>query len=149
MERCWQSKRFRIDNNIKFNFKKFFKLMKKIKILLIGTGNIAKEHYRAFTNFKEFEFLGVVGRNRNKLEKFAKEFNIPNYSRNLEQLHLKLNPDLVIIAISIKNTYEVCEKLSKFDSKIFVEKPLGYNYQETLKLYRLFNKRKKSIYCVK
>lgn len=120
--------------------------MKKIKVLLVGTGNIAKEHYRAFSNFKKFNFLGVVGRDGKKLKKFAKEFEIPTYSKNLEELHLKLNPDLVIVAISINNTYEVCKKLSKFDSKIFVEKPLGYNYQETLKLYKLFNNRKKDLF---
>ena len=116
--------------------------MKKIKTLLIGTGNIAKEHYRAFSNFKEFKFLGVVGRNRNKLKEFAKEFKIPNYSRNIEELHSRLNPDLVIVAISIMNTFKVCKQLSKFDSKIFVEKPFGYNYQQTLKLNKLFNQRK-------
>ncbi len=120
--------------------------MKKIKTLLIGTGNIAKEHYRAFSNFKEFKFLGVVGRNRNKLKEFAKEFKIPNYSRNIEELHSRLNPDLVIVAISIMNTFKVCKQLSKFDSKIFVEKPFGYNYQQTLKLNKLFNERKKNIF---
>ena len=47
--------------------------MKNISILLIGSGNIALEHYRAFSSFEKFHFVGVVARNKKKLSKFAKK----------------------------------------------------------------------------
>ena len=84
--------------------------MQKIRILLVGTGNIAKEHYKAFSCFNDFEFVGVVARNKTKMTKFASDLKIPYYSNNLEIAHTKLKPDLVVVATSIINTYKICLK---------------------------------------
>ena len=120
--------------------------MKKIKILLVGSGNIAKQHHKAFSSFPQFKFVGAVARNKKKLSNFANELKIPFFSNNLEKAHIKTNPDLVIVAVSILNTYKICLKLSKFKSILFVEKPLGYNYLETKKLVNLFNKENKKAF---
>jgi len=120
--------------------------MQKIKILLIGTGNIAKEHHRAFSCFDDFEFVGVVARNKKKMSKFANDLKISYFSNNLEEAHKKLKPDLVIVATSIINTYKVCLKLINFNSVIFVEKPLGFNFFETKKLVDLINFKKRKVF---
>ncbi len=45
--------------------------MKKLKILLFGSGNMAVEHFKAFSSFVNFKFVGVVARNKQKLKKFS------------------------------------------------------------------------------
>ena len=120
--------------------------MQKIRILLVGTGNIAKEHYKAFSCFNDFEFVGVVARNKTKMTKFASDLKIPYYSNNLEIAHTKLKPDLVVVATSIINTYKICLKLINFKSVIFVEKPMGLNYIETKKLVNLIKKKKRKVF---
>tara|TARA_Y100000992_G_scaffold302208_1_gene275470 strand:+ start:1464 stop:2390 length:927 start_codon:yes stop_codon:yes gene_type:complete len=120
--------------------------MKKIKILLIGSGNIARQHYKAFSEFKEFIFVGVVARNKKKLKKFSLELNIPYFSDNIDLAHRTTSPDLVIVATTIESTLKVCLKLLKFKSVLFVEKPLGYNFSETKVLCNKFFKYKKKVF---
>lgn len=116
--------------------------MSTIKVLLVGSGAMATEHFKAFSSISNFRFMGVVARNKNKLKNFSKKFNIPNYFIDLDKAYLSLNPDLVIIAVSELSTYKICQKVSKYNSVLFIEKPLGYNYSETKKIVNLFNKRK-------
>lgn len=116
--------------------------MTKIRVLLVGTGNMATEHFKAFSSFAEFSFIGVVARNKKKLSEFSKKNKIPYFSTDLEETYLETKPDLVIIAVSELSTFEICKKMSKFNSVLLIEKPLGYNYQESKKIISLFNKRK-------
>tara|TARA_Y100000816_G_C26075982_1_gene566407 strand:+ start:397 stop:1323 length:927 start_codon:yes stop_codon:yes gene_type:complete len=120
--------------------------MKNISILLIGSGNIALEHYRAFSSFEKFHFVGVVARNKKKLSKFAKKIKISYFSTNVKKAYIETKPDLVIVAVSITNTFKICKLLSKFNSTIFVEKPLGYNYEETKKISKLFKNSRSKIF---
>lgn len=116
--------------------------MKKIKVLLVGSGNMATEHFKAFSSFVEFKFVGVVARNKKKLSQFSKKNKIPYFSTNIEEAYYNTKPDLIIIAISELSVFEVCKKLSKFNSVLLIEKPLGYNYQESKKITSLFSKKK-------
>lgn len=120
--------------------------MKKIKILIIGSGNIAREHHKAFSQFNEFIFVGVVARNKKKLKIFSQDLKIPYFSDDIEAAHKITNPDLVIVATNIENTFKVCNQLLQFNSTLFVEKPLGYNFIETHKLYKKFLKYKKKVF---
>lgn len=120
--------------------------MNKIKVLLVGSGNVAREHYKAFSCFDQFKFVGVVARNKKKLSKFSSDLKISYFSNNLEEAHLRLQPDLVIVATSITSTYKICCKLTNYKSVIFVEKPLGYNYIETKKLFHLFKLKRKKVF---
>ena len=120
--------------------------MKKIKILLVGSGNMAREHYKAFSSFNKFKFVGVVARKKKKLSHFSQNFKIPFFSTNIIKAHIKTNPDLVIIAVSELSTYELCKKLINFNSTLFVEKPLGYNFAQTKKIINLFEKNKKKAF---
>ena len=47
--------------------------MTKIRVLLVGTGNMATEHFKAFSSFVEFSFIGVVARNKKRLSEFSME----------------------------------------------------------------------------
>ena len=116
--------------------------MKKIKVLLVGSGNMATEHHKAFSSMPEFFFSGVVARNKNKLKQFSKKLKIPYYSTNIREACLEIKPDLVIIAVSELSTYKICKKISNYKSVLFIEKPLGYDYLQTKKIVTLFKNKK-------
>ena len=116
--------------------------MKKIKVLLVGSGNMATKHHKAFSSMPEFFFSGVVARNKNKLKQFSKKLKIPYYSTNIREACLEIKPDLVIIAVSELSTYKICKKISNYKSVLFIEKPLGYDYLQTKKIVTLFKNKK-------
>ena len=120
--------------------------MKKIKILLFGSGNMAKEHFKAFSSFINFKFVGVVARNKQKLKKFSEKYQIPYFSTDPIKAHIDTKPDLVIIAVSELSLHDLCRKIVKFNSTLLIEKPMGYNYEQSKKIAQLFNSNKKNAF---
>ena len=63
-------------------------LNEKNKNPLFGSGNMAVEHFKAFSSFVNFKFVGVVARNKQKLKKFSEKHQIPYFSTDPIKAHL-------------------------------------------------------------
>ncbi len=99
--------------------------MKRIRILVVGMGNMGTSHARAYASIKEFEIAGLCSRNIERREDIACEFpGIPLYSDYAEAL-AQLRPDAVSIN-TWPDTHAAYARLALAENcHIFIEKPLA------------------------
>lgn len=122
--------------------------MMKYTVAIIGTGRMAQEHYNAISSFKQFQVVCVLGRNKKKLKKFAKKNFIKNYFINIQSAYKILKPDLVIIAVSELSSKKVILESIKFPWTCLAEKPIGYNYNENIFIYKKIKAARKKNFFV-
>ena len=60
--------------------------MSKIRIALIGAGNIANAHLTAYQQVPDAEIVAICDQNAAHLEKTADKFNIPNRFTDLDAM---------------------------------------------------------------
>lgn len=114
--------------------------MNKIKIAIVGAGYMAREHARAFTSFEEFQIVGICSRTKEKAMALASEYKTQVFS-NIAQMHTQTQADLVIVAVNELSMMEVCQQVFEFPWLCFLEKPVGYHYQQACEISELaFNK---------
>ena len=113
--------------------------MQKIALGIIGTGKIAQEYIKIFKKLK-VEIKIVCARKKKKLNEFCK---LNKIKKNTLKIHNLLKEDLdgIVCCSSPSSSLEVSKKLCKFNGKILFEKPLGINYNQTLKIKNLFKKK--------
>lgn len=114
-------------------------MLNKINIALVGSGNMAKEHARAFQSLQDTFIKVVYSRNLNHAQKLASEIQSPNAIDQIEKLRNIENINLIIVAVSIEATYEIIKKISNMRIPILVEKPLGLNLEECKLITKLTN----------
>lgn len=117
--------------------------MTKYKVSIVGTGNMAQEHVDVVKNIKQFEIISVTARNIKNLKKFASKNSIKNISTNVKKMLKDYPSDLVIIAVSELSLKKVIQQVMLSSSTILVEKPVGYNFEESKKIVQLSKKIKK------
>ncbi len=120
--------------------------MKKINVGIIGAGKIAEEYIKVCKLKSDKIYIrGIIGKNSKKSEKLAKKYSIKFYDNNIDNF-LKLELDIIIVAINITSMISVTKKLKNFSNLILFEKPLGKNYEETKLIYNYLNKNKKNCF---
>lgn len=101
---------------------------KPIVVSVIGAGNMAKEHIRAFSNIDDVIVSGIYSRTRCKSEELAKMFDIDNVCDSIEDLYLTTQADIVIIAVSELSVYKVCLDSFIYSWLCLIEKPAGFTF---------------------
>lgn len=123
--------------------------MKKIKLGLIGAGNIIKSrHLPALVAAKdEFDLIGILDVKGENSKILAKKYNIPNFSKyekydDLDKLKWFKKIDAVIIGIPPKEHYQMVKKCLLLGKHVLVEKPFVVNLEEGKELIELAKKKK-------
>lgn len=101
---------------------------------IIGAGQMAREHAKAFTNIDGVSLLGVAIRSKSSLKDFAKEFKVSQVCENIKELYETTRADLVVVAVNVEQTAKVLLDCARYPWTILVEKPIGINLAESLKL---------------
>jgi len=114
--------------------------MSKIKIGIIGAGNIAEEHLKVLKNINDFSVLGIVSRTQKKAKKLGKKFGIKKIFNNIDQMMKSSQLDGVLILVSANNSFKVAKKVIPYQVPFFLEKPPGLSSIETKILYNLTRK---------
>jgi len=117
------------------------------KIAIIGAGNMSKEHIKAFNSIDDFEIIGIYSRTKIKAEMLSVEFNIKNVCDSIDELYLKTEADLVIISVPELSTKDVCKVAFKFPWVCLIEKPVGYNLNNALEIFKLAEKNNTTAYA--
>jgi predicted dehydrogenase len=99
--------------------------MKKIKVLVVGLGNMGLSHARAYASIKGFEIAGLCSRGIDARDDIKTEFpNIPLFSDYADALK-NLKPDAVSIN-TWPDTHAAYAKMAfKSGAHVFIEKPLA------------------------
>ncbi len=120
-------------------------MSQKIKVLVVGCGNMGASHARAYNKMDEFEIVGVVSRgpeSRKKLsDKLGGIAQFDNFDTALEQA----KPDAVSINTYPDTHAEYIKKSLKAGAHVFVEKPLAETVEESQEIAELAKKTGKKL----
>ncbi len=106
------------------------------KIAIVGAGYMAFEHAKAFSSLEEFKIVGVFSRTKEKATTLAKQYNAVVFDSILEMFE-ETQADLVIVAVNELSMFDVCNEIFKYPWLCFLEKPVGYNYQQAQQINTL------------
>ena len=119
------------------------------KVLLVGAGYMASEYAKVIFKIIKKENLTVIGRGIKNNKNFFKITKIKPQKIELNKFLRKNYQyfDHAIIAVGIKELYDVCKILIKFKIKnILLEKPGALYLKQLQNLVKLRNKYKNNIY---
>jgi predicted dehydrogenase len=100
------------------------------KVAIVGAGNMAREHIRAFMDVSGVKLAGIQSRTRARAASLAAEFKIPIIAESVAELYERTGAALAVISVSETSTREVCDAAFGFPWTVLIEKPPGYNLQE-------------------
>ncbi len=112
---------------------------KKLKVAVIGTGNMGKNHVRVFGELKNCNLVAICDINFQTMEKISKEFNCKGYL-NYKEMLAKEKIDAVSIAVPTKLHKEVAVYCLKNNICTLVEKPIACTLKEAQEIISTENK---------
>jgi predicted dehydrogenase len=104
--------------------------MKKINAAIIGTGNISHFHYNAYKLLDNVEITSVCDINKERAEKFAKQYNIKNVYTDYNEM-LK-DKEIDVVSVTTWNNVHAPASIAALNAgkHVLCEKPLALNAQE-------------------
>lgn len=113
----------------------------KLRIALIGLGNIAQKAYLPIlANHTKINPI-LCTRNTHTLSKLSNQFRIDTTYSNLEEL-IKAKPDAAMVHSSTQSHPTIISKLLHAEIPVFVDKPLSYSLSESERILSLAAKNK-------
>ena len=100
---------------------------KKLKLCIIGAGNMAREHLGVFHECEEIEIVGIYSKTLSKARDVSNNFNIPIVANSIKELYDSTKANIVVIAV---NEYKICLEAVKYNWKLLIEKPVGHKFSE-------------------
>jgi predicted dehydrogenase len=109
----------------------------KIRVLVVGCGNMGSSHARAYHKLEGFELVGLVSRQPKSREKLSEELGgYPTFS-SLEEALQNCGADAVSVNTYPDTHADLVETALTAGCHVFVEKPLALTVAEAEKLVRL------------
>jgi len=113
--------------------------MKKLKVLVVGCGNMGTSHARAYQQLAAFEIVGLVSRGPESREKLSKELGgLPTFS-DFDKALAATQPDVVSINTYPETHAEYAKKSLAAGAHLFVEKPLANTVAEAQEIVDMAN----------
>lgn len=118
--------------------------MSKLKVLVVGCGNMGTSHARAYHKLEDFEIVGIVSRGAKSRERLSEELGgLPQFG-NFDEALEKSNPDVVSINTYPETHADYAIKSLNAGAHVFLEKPLATTVeraQEVVDLAKKLNKK--------
>lgn len=108
---------------------------KKCKVAIVGAGDMAREHLKAFSSDFRVSVTGIHSRTKSKAQTLADQFAVPAVFDSIDALFEDSEPDLVVVAVSAMASKSVGEECFRFPWTVLLEKPPGLNAAETEDMY--------------
>ena len=119
--------------------------MKKIRILVVGCGNMGTSHARAYRQLDGFEIAGLVSRKPESRERLSAELGgLPTFAE-FEQALQVTKPDAVSINTYPDTHAAYIRKSLEANAHVFVEKPLALTVEEAEVLLSLARSRNRKM----
>ncbi len=102
----------------------------KVRIGIIGVGQIGKSHLRAYKNVPGAELVAAADINPTELERVANEFGIPNTYTNFRELLQR--DDLVAVDVCLHNNFHMPVTVTALEAgkHVYCEKPIAGAYAD-------------------
>ncbi|MEN7548500.1 Gfo/Idh/MocA family oxidoreductase [Rapidithrix thailandica] len=118
---------------------------KKVRVLVVGCGNMGASHARAYHKMEGFELVGLVSRSPKSRQALTEELGSVEGFNSIEEALEKTQPDAVNISTYPDTHAEYVRKSLEAGAHVFVEKPLAETVEEANQLQKLANEKNKKI----
>ncbi|GAX62198.1 1-carboxy-3-chloro-3,4-dihydroxycyclohexa-1, 5-diene dehydrogenase [Candidatus Scalindua japonica] len=108
--------------------------MEKLKVAVIGTGHLGKEHARIYSEIPEVDLIGVVDTNKDTGEAVARRCKTTYYS-SFKDILTKI--DIASVVVPTRSHYKITKELLNNGIHVLVEKPMTGTVSEAEDLIRL------------
>ena len=103
---------------------------------------MAHMHIDAFSKIKYIYCSGIYSRTFSKSLKIASKYQNLNAYKNLDKMMQKEKPNGIIIAVSENSLLNLLKKIIKYKLPTLIEKPIGCNFNQNLKIIKILKKKK-------
>lgn len=103
--------------------------MKKLKIGLIGLGNVSEVHLEAYKDVKQIEVIAGAEIEKDRLSQMVKKWNFKGYL-DYEDMLEKEDLDIACVLVPARLHREITESVAKLKTNIFCEKPLAITLED-------------------
>lgn len=118
----------------------------QVNVAVIGAGNMAREHARAFASIDGVRLAGIMSRTRSKAETLAAELGFDNVYDSVSELYEKTKADIVVVAVSVLAIPPITEECMEYPWLILAEKPVGLSVEESERIARLAERKNARVY---
>jgi len=119
--------------------------MEKIKILVVGCGNMGTSHARAYHKLPGFEIAGLVSRKPQSRERLSDELGgLPKFG-DFKKALAATKPDAVAISTYPDTHAAYVRESLEAGVHVFVEKPIALTVEEAEELVELAKRKKKKL----
>ncbi len=108
----------------------------KIRIIVVGCGNMGSSHARAYHKLEGFDLVGLVDRYADNREKLAEELGGIKQFDDFDTALMALKPDAVAIATYPDTHAALAVKALDHGVHVFVEKPIALTVAEARKIVK-------------
>ena len=114
-------------------------MSEKLRVLVVGCGNMGISHARAYHKLDQFEIVGLVSRGPESREKLSQELGgYPTFG-SFEEALVTSKPDVVSINTYPDTHASYVRQSLKAGAHVFVEKPIATTIEEAQELVDLAN----------
>ncbi|MFA7677420.1 MAG: Gfo/Idh/MocA family oxidoreductase [Candidatus Omnitrophota bacterium] len=111
--------------------------MKKVKLGIVGAGNIARQHLEVINDIDFMQVEAVASRTRAKAEQLAADYKIKNCFDTLEEMLKAGSLDGLMILVSPEEMFSVVSRAITYGLPLFIEKPPALSLKKVAELVGL------------
>ncbi|MCX2718500.1 Gfo/Idh/MocA family protein [Lentiprolixibacter aurantiacus] len=119
--------------------------MEKIRVLVVGCGNMGTSHARAYEELEGFEIVGLVSRKPESREKLSGELGGKPSFGDFETALKATKPHAVSINTYPDTHAQYVETALMFNAHVFVEKPMALTVEQSEMLVSLAQEKGKKL----
>ncbi len=98
--------------------------MNKLKVVLIGLGQVAEVHLKAYIKVDQIEVVAGSELRKERLDEISSQWGIRGYTDYLEMLE-KEKPDIACILTPASTHREIVENVAEYSVNVLCEKPIA------------------------
>ncbi|MBQ6998456.1 MAG: Gfo/Idh/MocA family oxidoreductase [Clostridia bacterium] len=114
--------------------------MAKVRIGMIGAGNIANTHIKNYMNIADAEVVAICDINPERLKMTAKEFGIEKTFNSADEMLANVELDAADVCVWNCNHAECTIKALEAGLHVLCEKPMAYNTEQAIKMKEVADK---------
>ncbi len=111
----------------------------KIKVVVIGAGNMGSSHARAYSKNPGSDLVAIIDHSEEKRVRLADELGITSHYSSLKEALEKSAPDAVAVCTYPDTHYKFTLESLEFGAHVFVEKPIAETVVEATEIVRKAN----------
>ncbi|MGE9292990.1 MAG: Gfo/Idh/MocA family protein [Puniceicoccales bacterium] len=111
-----------------------------VRLAIIGTGNMGKQHARRYQEIPGCKLVAAVDMNRKLVEAFAAEFDIPEVYDSVADMLAQSQVDAVSVVVPDSFHAAVAIECLKAGKHVLCEKPLAVNHADAQRMVKAAEK---------